>query len=68
MKSELDKVLDSIPSVITVREGIEQGQPAIVWFDVAGRLNILLANGNWLGLDEKQFGHLQADIEVEIPR
>lgn len=59
--NELDRVLDALPKAIDLREGVAKGEPALVWLDATGKLNIVLNNGGWLWLEEKDHGHLQAD-------
>lgn len=64
MKSELDKVLDSIPRGHGVRDGLAKGVGATIYIDDTGALIILIEGEDCLlKLEERKLGGLKADID-----
>jgi hypothetical protein len=63
MKSELDRVLEEVPQVSTIREAIGVGPNATVYINDIGSLCIIGEFGV-LQLSEKNLGHLVADGSI----
>ena len=62
MNEERDDILEALPRRSVIWSDVAEPGNAHVYIDTMGRLNIMLKNGGWLGIEPKNFQHVLADI------